>query len=87
LARTRAVECAEPDTGWIEREFLGHFAGVALAPAPELALAAAAVAEAMGLTRDGAGATGAAVPGHASDTGSAHDPFSAAGRWRQKGLE
>ncbi|HUK62106.1 MAG TPA: 3-methylcrotonyl-CoA carboxylase, partial [Dongiaceae bacterium] len=87
LARTRAVERAEPDTGWIEREFLSHFAGVALAPVPELALAAAAVAEAMGLTRDGAGASTAPAASHEAGSAAPHDPFSAVGRWRQRGLE
>jgi acetyl/propionyl-CoA carboxylase alpha subunit len=87
LARDRAVAANAIDTGWIEREFLGRFTMLAQAPAPELALAAAAVAEAMGLTRDGAGATTSAVAGRATDTGTGNDPFSSAGRWRQRGLE
>ncbi|MFI5370296.1 MAG: 3-methylcrotonyl-CoA carboxylase, partial [Candidatus Eisenbacteria bacterium] len=87
LVRARPVERAECDTEWIEREFLSSFAGVVMAPVPELALAAAAVAESLGLTRDGVApspvtATGAGVGGAAE-----HDPFAAFGSWRQKGLD
>jgi 3-methylcrotonyl-CoA carboxylase alpha subunit len=84
LTRARAVERAEADTGWIEREFLSPFTSVAQAPAPELILAAAAVAETMGLTRDGAGASPA--PGREPEREAARDPFSSVGRWRQQGL-
>src|SRR5262249_27373736 len=45
LSRAREVVAARFDTEWIEREFLAGFAAVAGAPAPELALAAAALAE------------------------------------------
>jgi len=83
LARARAVERAAFDVEWIEREFIAGFAAVAGAPAPEIALAAAALAEFHG------GAGGAASRG---GTGAAAGPrpadaFRDAGRWRLPGLE
>jgi len=82
LARSPAVAGAKFDTEWIEREFLADFEAVVRAPAPELALAAAAIAEAAGRgAPTGVGArTGAAAP-------RAADAFESAGRWRQRGLE
>ena len=85
LVRARAVRDAAFDTEWIEREFLAGFAAVVLAPAPELALAAAAIAEAMGLTRGGVVAPGSPASAEANSAG--RDPFAALGRWRQKGLD
>ncbi len=79
LLRAPEVRKGSYDTEWIEREFLQPFAALMQAPAPELALAAAAIAEAMG----GANAT-AAAPGAAP--AAAPDPFAALGRWRQGGL-
>jgi acetyl/propionyl-CoA carboxylase alpha subunit len=84
LARARGVLEATYDTEWIEREFLGGFVALATAPVPELALAALAVAEALGAggtlrpdARDGASAP---------SRGPA-DAFRAAGRWRHPGLD
>jgi acetyl/propionyl-CoA carboxylase alpha subunit len=76
LARSREVARATFDTEWIEREFLAGFAALVTAPVPPLAVAAAAIAAAMG-TRASAANGAAAVP----------DPFSATGRWRHPGLE
>src|SRR5262249_55039726 len=47
LARARAVQRSGVDTEWIEREFLAEFAPLVNAPVPDMALAAAAIAEAM----------------------------------------
>ena len=80
LVRAPAVASAAFDTEWIEREFLAGFEALMLAPAPDLALAAAAIAEAMGVGR---------VPG-ATDDGAAappRDPFATLGPWRQAGLD
>src|SRR5262249_19910781 len=78
LARARAVQRAEVDTEWIEREFLAGFAALAGAPAPELALAAAALGELLGVSRSararGARARRASV-------------FTALGHWRHPGLD
>ena len=83
LARSREVERAAFDVEWIEREFLAGFAAVAGAPAPEIALVAAALAEwsgAVGGARSAAGA--GAAPGQRPG-----DAFREAGRWRLPGLE
>jgi hypothetical protein len=45
LVRAPEVERAGVDTEWIEREFLHAFAALAGAPAPELALVAAALTD------------------------------------------
>jgi len=76
LVRARAVMRAEVDTEWIEREFLAGFAAVATAPAPELALAAAALGELLGVPRPQAPRTGARRP----------SVFVTLGRWRHPGL-
>jgi 3-methylcrotonyl-CoA carboxylase alpha subunit len=79
LARSEGVAKAIFDTEWIEREFLPGFMELAHAPAPDLAVAAAALAEAIGLGRDaGDGTAGPEAP---------RDPFATLGRWRQPGLE
>jgi len=77
LVRAREVERGTFDTEWIEREFLAGFAAVATAPAPDLVLAAAALAESLG-----AGHPAAAGPQAVSPA----DAFRAGGRWRQPGL-
>jgi acetyl/propionyl-CoA carboxylase alpha subunit len=84
LVRDPAVASGAFDTGWIEREFLPRFEPLAAAPAPDLAVAAAALAEMLGLSFNGAGngAHGASAP-----AATATDPFAALGRWRQPGLE
>jgi len=77
LARSREVAEGRFDTEWVEREFLAGFSALAMAPAPELALAAAALAERLLVAPGGTGRTGAeAVP----------DPFTTLGRWRLPGL-
>jgi 3-methylcrotonyl-CoA carboxylase alpha subunit len=76
LVRDRAVQRSEVDTEWIEREFLAGFAAVATAPAPELALAAVAIGELLGMPKPPtprAGARRASV-------------FATLGRWRHPGL-
>jgi 3-methylcrotonyl-CoA carboxylase alpha subunit len=78
LARARALGRGEVDTEWIEREFLAGFAALATAPAPEMALAAAALGELLG------------VPKPASTRGPATRRaaiFATLGRWRHPGLE
>jgi acetyl/propionyl-CoA carboxylase alpha subunit len=78
LARDRAVLRAEVDTEWIEREFLAGFAALATAPAPELALAAAAIGELFGMNGTPSGRKGAPRrPG----------VFATLGRWRHPGLD
>ncbi len=79
LLRSPDVAAGRFDTEWIEREFLAGFESAVQAPAPDLALAAAAIAEAMGLdvTRGPAG--------HAAEP-EARDPFATLGPWRQGGL-
>ena len=79
LVRAPEVQAARFDTEWIEREFLGGFAAAIQAPVPELALAAAAVAELLGSAEE-SGTRAAAAP-----RGS--DPFVALGRWRPAGLD
>ncbi len=66
------------DTEWIEREFLAGFSALMRAPAPELALAAAAIAEAL---------DGAAPAARGPAARRRLDPFAALGRWRLAGLE
>ena len=82
LVRSREVGRAAFDVEWIEREFLAGFAAVATAPAPELALIAAALSEHLGAVDRGearvAGASAGSRPG---------DAFRDAGRWRLPGLE
>jgi 3-methylcrotonyl-CoA carboxylase alpha subunit len=78
LLRAPQVRAGAYDTEWIEREFLSGFASLMRAPAPDLALAAVAIAEA-----SGAPATGMAPNGAAG----AQDPFAQLGRWRQSGLD
>ena len=79
LLHAREVERAAFDTEWIEREFLAGFAALANAPAPDLALAAVALAGALGTDRAPAGAAGEAAPTPA-------DLFRASGAWRHGGL-
>jgi 3-methylcrotonyl-CoA carboxylase alpha subunit len=79
LARARAFERSSIDTEWIEREFLAGFAALATAPAPELAVAAAALGEMLGVPKAATVARGAA-PRRAA-------VFAALGRWRHPGLE
>jgi 3-methylcrotonyl-CoA carboxylase alpha subunit len=80
LARSDAVARAAYDTEWIEREFLAGFEELMRAPTPDIALAAAALAEAMGLGKD------AALPG-GSRPEAPRDPFATLGRWRHPGME
>ncbi|HET7226606.1 MAG TPA: biotin carboxylase N-terminal domain-containing protein [Candidatus Eisenbacteria bacterium] len=79
LARAPEVRRAAFDTEWIEREFLAGFAALAQAPAPEQALAAASIAELLGLAREESG-------DGAARAGAAPTPFDALGAWRQPGL-
>jgi acetyl/propionyl-CoA carboxylase alpha subunit len=80
LIRARAVAEGMMDTEWIERTFLADFSALAGAPAPDLALAAVALAEHLG----GSGASAAVNGGAATRV---PDAFQALGRWRQPGLE
>jgi len=79
LTHEGEVQLARFDTEWIEREFMNSFVALATAPAPELALAAAALAESFGGT-----SVAPAVGAAAAPRGSA---FESLGRWRQPGLE
>jgi acetyl/propionyl-CoA carboxylase alpha subunit len=79
LARAREVREARFDTEWIERDFLPGFSALAKAPVPELALAAAALGEILGVAAVGS------APGHGE--AAAVDPFRAVGRWRMPGLD
>jgi len=82
LVRDPAVRSGAFDTEWIEREFLAGFEALAQAPAPELAVAAAALAELLGLVtpaRPG-------VNGNAAEGAPASDPFTTLGAWRLPGL-
>ena len=82
LARSREVGRGAFDVEWIEREFLAGFAAVAGAPAPEMALAAAALSEfAGGADRGPARSAGA------GDGPRPADAFRDAGRWRLPGLD
>jgi 3-methylcrotonyl-CoA carboxylase alpha subunit len=78
LSRAPEVAAGRFDTEWIEREFLAGFAAVAGAPAPELAIAAAALAESVG--RTGAGP-------ERREHDQPVEPFRASGAWRLPGLE
>ncbi len=84
LTRAREVERAAFDTEWIEREFLAGFAAVAQAPAPDLALAAVALAETLGLA---AGAPSGANGAASTTTAPRASQLFASGRWRLPGLE
>jgi acetyl/propionyl-CoA carboxylase alpha subunit len=81
LLRAPAVRGAATgyDTEWIEREFLEPFAALMQAPAPDLALAAVAIAEVAGA------ASTAATPGAAPTQ--RRDPFAELGRWRLGGTD
>ena len=79
LARAPQVATAAFDTEWIEREFLPGLEALMRAPVPDLALAAAAIAEAMGPGRPGR-EDGGAEPAE-------QDPFQLLGRWRAPGLD
>jgi 3-methylcrotonyl-CoA carboxylase alpha subunit len=76
LLRAREVQRAEVDTEWIERQFLAGFAAVATAPTPELALAAAAIGELLGVPKPPTRRAGTRRP----------SVFAALGRWRHPGL-
>jgi 3-methylcrotonyl-CoA carboxylase alpha subunit len=78
LARDRAVRRSEVDTEWIEREFMAGFTALATAPAPDLALAAAALGELFGL--DGSSRTRAGAAPRAN-------VFATLGHWRHPGLD
>ncbi len=80
LVRDEVVAAARFDTEWIEREFLAGFTALMTAPAPELALAAAAIAEVAGLIQPDTGGTTSGSP--TSVTGA----FETLGRWRHPGL-
>ncbi len=80
LLRDGAVRQGAFDTEWIGREFLAGFTALATAPAPELAVAAAALAEMLGLAQGAAPAAGNGAPA------SAPDPFATLGHWRHPGL-
>jgi 3-methylcrotonyl-CoA carboxylase alpha subunit len=87
LLRAPAVRSGAYDTEWVEREFLPGFATLMSAPAPDLALAAAAIAEATGAAITNAAMTAARAPGGAgSGAAGSMDPFAELGRWRQSGL-
>ena len=77
LARAREVARGVMDTEWIEREFLGGFTALAEAPAPELALAAAALGELLGV-----GAAGRPGAGRVRRS----NVFASLGPWRHPGL-
>jgi len=79
LLRTPEMRTSAYDTEWIERVFLPRFAPLVHAPAPDLALVAAALSEATSAA-PGAGPT---VRGSAPRPG----PFATLGRWRQSGLD
>jgi 3-methylcrotonyl-CoA carboxylase alpha subunit len=85
LVRARAVLEAEFDTEWIEREFLSGFSAMISAPAPEGVLAAAAIAELLGV---GAARSANGAPGESAGSESeASGPFGTLGRWRLPGLD
>jgi acetyl/propionyl-CoA carboxylase alpha subunit len=77
LVRAPEVERASVDTEWIEREFLAGFAALAGAPAPELALVAAALTD----DRSGPGMARSGDRDRPRETA-----FRAAGPWRLPGL-
>jgi acetyl/propionyl-CoA carboxylase alpha subunit len=76
LVRSPAVQRAAVDTEWIERDFLAGFTALATAPAPELALVAAAIGELLGVPKPAAPRAGARRA----------SLFTTLGRWRQPGL-
>ena len=76
LVRAPSVQRAEVDTEWIEREFLAGFTLLATAPVPELALAAVAIGELLGMPKP---------PATRAGTRRA-SPFATLGRWRHPGL-
>jgi acetyl/propionyl-CoA carboxylase alpha subunit len=78
LARDPDVARAAFDTEWIERAFLTRFAGMIAAPAPELALVAAALAESSAGVRPAANGGGGARD--------AAEAFRELGPWRHPGL-
>jgi acetyl/propionyl-CoA carboxylase alpha subunit len=80
LLRSPEVRKGTYDTEWIEREFLEPFAALMQAPAPDLALAAVAIAEL-------AGAGSASVTRASRGESARPDVFAALGRWRLGGLE
>jgi 3-methylcrotonyl-CoA carboxylase alpha subunit len=80
LQRAPDVAAAAFDTGWIERDFMPGFEALMGAPAPDLVLAAAAIAEAIGAGR-------VRPPGERGGRESAREPFATMGPWRQSGLE
>ena len=80
LLRSPQVSTGSYDTEWVEREFLAGFAQLMSAPAPDLALAAAAIAEAT------QAATGPALTTTARGVAPGPDPFAALRGWRQPGL-
>ncbi len=82
LVRSADVANAKFDTEWIEREFLAGFTQLVQAPAPEIAVAAAALAEAMGLAVNGDRRGGAPSVAEAQA-----DAFATLGRWRHPGLD
>jgi acetyl/propionyl-CoA carboxylase alpha subunit len=77
LLRSPEAGAGTYDTEWIEREFLPGFAGLMQAPSPDLALAAAAIADALN-----GGAPAPRGPGARRRI----DAFVALGRWRHAGL-
>ncbi len=83
LVRSDAAHRGSFDTEWIEREFLKDFAAMISAPAPEAALAAAALAELLGAHMR-AGEPAAAENGGPTAAGAA-DPFTSLGGWRVGG--
>jgi 3-methylcrotonyl-CoA carboxylase alpha subunit len=78
LLRAPEMARAEFDTEWVEREFLEGFMALSQSPVPDLALAAAALAEAVG---------GNAGPGSSTSATTARraDPFTDLGAWRLGG--
>jgi 3-methylcrotonyl-CoA carboxylase alpha subunit len=78
LLRAPEMARAEFDTEWVEREFLDGFMALSQSPVPDLALAAAALADAVG----GNAGPGAPSPGA---TARRADPFTDLGAWRLGG--
>ena len=84
LTRAPGVVTGAFDTEWIEREFLPGFESLMQAPVPDLALAAVALAESMGVGASGAAQRTARDPGGVQQL---NDPFATLGPWRQPGLD
>jgi acetyl-CoA/propionyl-CoA carboxylase biotin carboxyl carrier protein len=82
LAKDRAVWDGHFDVEYLEREFLLAWAASRGVDGVEMALAAAAIAEALGVVAQDAGAAVVPRPGARA----AADPFAALGAWRQPGL-